>query len=100
MVAINCRRVGLKIPQHYFTCWHYEVKSHRESPCKACHAGAVDAAELGAELSRAFSAHPFLSTNKGSRMVMRILEVKAHPACSSVCYSQYAVAAGWLDNRE
>ena len=38
----------------------------------------MDAAELGAELSRAFSAHPFLSTNKGSRMVMRILEVRAH----------------------
>ena len=38
----------------------------------------MDAAELGAELSRAFSAHPFLSTNKGSRTVMRILEVRAH----------------------
>ena len=39
-------------------------------------AGAVDAAELGAELSRAFSAHPFLSTVKGTKTVMRILEVR------------------------
>ena len=36
----------------------------------------MDAAELGAELSRAFSAHPFLSTVKGTKTVMRILEVR------------------------
>ena len=35
----------------------------------------MDAASLGAELSRAFSTHPFLSTSKGVRTVMRILEV-------------------------
>ena len=43
-------------------------------------AGAVDAAELGAELSRAFSAHPFLSTIKGTKTVMRILEVYILPS--------------------
>ena len=41
----------------------------------------MDAAELGAELSRAFSAHPFLSTVKGTKTVMRILEV----CCASSC---------------
>ena len=35
----------------------------------------MDAASLGAELSRAFGTHPFLSTSKGVRTIMRILEV-------------------------
>lgn len=43
-------------------------------------AGAVDAASLGAELSRAFGTHPFLSTSKGVRAVMRILEVRRSSA--------------------
>jgi hypothetical protein len=38
--------------------------------------GAVDAAELGLELSRAFGSHPLLSSGKGARAVLRLLEAR------------------------
>ena len=44
----------------------------------AAHSGAVDAAELGAELTRAFGTHPVVSSAKGMRAVLRLLEV-SHP---------------------
>ena len=37
--------------------------------------GVLDAAELAVELSRAFGAHAFLSSAKGLRSVLRLLEV-------------------------
>lgn len=40
----------------------------------ATHTGAVDAAELGAELTRAFGTHPILTSVKGMRAVLRLLE--------------------------
>ena len=45
-------------------------------------AGTVDAAELAAELSRAFGTHPLLSSIKGMRSVLRILEVCQLPKTS------------------
>ncbi|CAK0782973.1 hypothetical protein CVIRNUC_006168 [Coccomyxa viridis] len=50
---------------------HYALLLRKAAQCAS---GAVDAASLGAELSRAFGTHPFLSTSKGVRTVMRILE--------------------------
>ncbi len=52
---------------------HYAALLRRAA--SAQHTGAVDAAELGAELTRAFGTHPILSSVKGMRAVLRLLEV-------------------------
>ena len=48
----------------------------------AAPSGAVDAAELGVELSRAFGSHPLLSSGKGCRAVLHLLEVRFWASCS------------------
>lgn len=50
---------------------------HRRAATSA-HSGAVDTAELSAELTRAFGMHPFLSSAKGTRAVLRLLEVSTY----------------------
>jgi hypothetical protein len=59
---------------------HYAALQRRAGA--AANSGAVDAAELGAELTRAFGTHPVLSSAKGMRAVLRLLEVNClHSTC-------------------
>lgn len=73
---------------------HYAALQRRAAA--AANSGAVDAAELGAELTRAFGTHPVLSSAKGMRAVLRLLEVICLPQLASYTALPWWLVAMWL----